>query len=510
MAFKCRPANKGIFNKDGIIIPIFDDKHRPAGFVTRTTLDITKESVPKFINSLNSDIYHKSEILFNFNNYAKEDGPLYIVEGYLDSVYLTQMGLKNVVAIGATALTDQHVDMLARNSVKNVFLVLDGDEGGYKGTALAIERLAPYKSFNTRIVELPEGKDPDTYIREHGVESYLALCREALSPFAWTLKHTSFQDDPDVIAQRAIPCIAVEDSAITRNRMIKELVKITGVSGDDIKKDVELARNKEAEGYIDEVAEVNKVVQIQLNKRKVRDTKSILEDALYKLKGIEKLYNNNVDTRSEYSQRIEEIKSKITSEQFIKGLIAPGFPKLCDQLDGIPYWTNLSILGGRPSSGKTMYLIALAIDIIDANPDAAIFFMSIDDTTDLMTLKMLAMKSGLSTSTIKKYATLEREDKEKIDKAWHWLEANSDRLIIADAKMGNSVDAMESHVDWFMRECQDKKRLFFLDNFHKLRMGSRNGKKTEAVADTSEKIKEITALNDLHVVMTVELRARGK
>jgi len=498
-------ANKGLFKKDGIIIPIFDDKSRPVGFVTRTTT--TKNDSPKFINSLNSDIYHKSEILFNFNNFSLEKGPIYIVEGYLDAVYLTQQGIENTVALGSAILTDEHIDLLLRSNVKTVYLILDGDAGGKKGTEIAIDRMSPYKNFNLKIVELPENRDPDDYVLEFGADQFKLMCRnDSIIPFEWTLKHVSFEDDPLAVAQKAIPIIAAEEKPISRSIMIKSLSSITNITQEDIKKEVELLLDKDSDVFISELSNINKTLQIQLSKRKIKDTKSLVEESLLRIKKLEDIHNKKIDNKADYIEKITEIRNKIETGSVVRGLSTPKFEKFDELIDGVPYWTNLILVGGRPSAGKTCLLTAIGIDIIDANEDAALFYMSIDDTAELMAYKIVAMKSGLPTSKIKKYGTLTKDEKILIDKAWVWLESHADRFIIADSSKGNSVDALESHIEWFVKNCPDKKRVFFLDNFHKLRVPSNKGKKSEAVADTSEKVKDLTQMYDIPIIMTVELR----
>lgn len=503
-------ANPKLFSPTGIIIPIFDDKARPVGYVTRkTNMAANAKGQEKYCNSVNSDIYHKSEILFNFNNYKKEAGPLYIVEGYLDAVYLTQAGVPNVAALGATVLTEEHVKLLFQYKVKNINLCLDADKGGETGTKMAIERLSGYKAFKLRIMELPDGYDPDTYVREFGAQSFIDLAKadSALMPFFWMLKHTTFEDDPLETAKQAIPTIAAEESNITRLQMVRELSRLTGLEEQEIRKDVDSLVNKESSKFLEELGELNNFVQVQLNKRTVKDTKGILEDALLQARNLERMYNNTIDNRHEYINKLEEIKDRISSGEFKYGMRPHGFRKFYENFDGIPYTTCLSLVGGRPSAGKTTWMTALAMDIIEHEEDAAIFYMSIDDTTELMTLKMVAMKSGLSTSEIKRYSELTHEDKRKVDAAWAWVEDNSDRFIIADATAGNTVEALDAHVDWFMKNFKTPKKLFLLDNFHKLRANAGPlTKRTEVISNQSEKIKEITQLNDLHLMMTVELR----
>ena len=502
-------ANKGIFNPEAFIIPIYDDNSRPVGFVTRTTkMAPNDKGDRKYVNSINSDIYSKGEILFNFNNFDAVDGDLWIVEGYIDAIFLDQSGLKNVAALGSTALTEQHVDLLNRTQAKKIILMLDGDEGGRKGTDLALTRLNNDSSFKSiKIIELPEGLDPDSFVRQEGLPALKRLSHPdiALSPFAWSLKGKTFQDDPIQIVEQVIPNIAAEESAITRLKMIKELAKITGISKEDIRKDVELRVNKDSDKFIEELTEVNKYVQNALNRKKIKDTKSILEEAIIKVKNIELKHTTIIDNIFSYNQKKDNLWEKIQHGEYKYGLLCPKFKRLEEIYDGIPYTTNLTFVGGRPSVGKTTIINALAVDLVEANDDCAVFFMSIDDTTELMTFKMLAQKTGFTTSKIKQYINLMEEDQRIISEAWKWLTKLSDRFIMVDATEGTTPEAMDAHMEWFVKEFPNKKRIFFLDNFHKFTLPSMK-QKTDAIAFLSEKVKEATRIYDMHLIMTAELR----
>lgn len=502
-------ANKGLFNPDAFIIPIYDDRGRPVGFVTRTTaLGPNAKGERKYQNSINSDIYCKAEILFNFNNYEPSHGPLWIVEGYVDAIYLTQAGIKNVAALGSTAFTEQHSDLLARHNVKNIILALDGDDGGRRGIDLAIDRMTPYQTFKSiRIIEFPEGSDPDSFVREKGPEELRKIAHSdlALSPFSWTLRKATFQDDPLVIAEKTIPSIASEESAVTRLKMIKELAKITGISKEDLRKDVDLRVNKESSKFIEELTDINKYVQAALKTRKIKDTKNILEEAVLKVKNVELKYESVIDNHSTYENKRFNLWEKIQHGEYKYGLCCPKFKLLEEMYDGIPYTTNLTLVGGRPSVGKTTWMNALAVDLVESNDDIAVFFMTIDDTTELMTFKMLAQKTGFSTSKIKQYINLLEDEQAIIRDAWDWLNNISSKFIMADATEGTTPEVMDAHIEWFIKEFPNKKKIFFLDNFHKLTLPT-NKQKTDAVAFLSEKVKEATRIYDMHLIMTTELR----
>jgi DNA primase catalytic core len=505
-------VNKTLFTPQGVIIPIHDAKGNPVGFVTRTTsMKPNDKGQSKYVNSQASNLYIKGEILFNYDNYKESSGPLIIVEGYLDAVYLTQEGIPNVVALGSTVLTEKHVDMLARESIKNIILCLDGDEGGRAGTKLALERLSGYKTFKSiKIVDLPEGEDPDTLVRGQGKERFKEYVADAFSPFAWTLKYTNFQDDPLMVVESAIPSIVAEESHITRLRMIRELSRLTGVAELDIKKDVEEQVSAGNAQLAEELKDVSQYVQQALQRRRLKDTKSILEEGVHKIKNLEKKYNNTLDNSSDFDEKISGLREKIEGGKYNYGLLAPNFSYYERMFDGIPYTTCLTLVGGRPSAGKTTWMTSLGVDIIEANDDAAVFYMSIDDTSELMMLKMLAQKTGFSTSKIKRYASLSPEERDIIIDGWRWLEKLKERFILIDATAGNTPETMEAHVEWFIKTFPDSKRIFLLDNFHKLRQPPSAKQKADVIAGLSEKVKELTQIYDLHIMQTVELRKMGE
>jgi len=211
--------------------------------------------------------------------------------------------------------------------------------------------------------------------------------------------------------------------------------------------------------------------------------------------------------KQEYFQELENLENKIRTGEYKEGLMAPNFKNLTDVLDGIPFWANLMWFAGRPSSGKTAYMTALTLDLIEANPDSAIFFMSIDDNLDLLTTKMAAVRSGLSTSEIRRYNDLKKDKKDRFDEAMDFLKRSSERLIIVDASKGNTLDALENHVRWFNREYKDFKKVFILDNFHKLNMKMTGlAQKKDVISDTSSRLKDIADIDDMNIMASVELR----
>ncbi len=171
-----------------LIFPVWIDQKKISGFGGRIIPALFDEATlakyPKYLNSPESPVYQKSKILYGMPHAlpsVRDEGEIYIVEGYLDVVSLALAGVKNVVATCGTALTESHVKRLAQIA-KKVVVLFDGDEAG---------RTAAGKSFATFLnsgvdvaaLFLPEEDDPDTAAKKYGTKTleYLkGLPRRAL------------------------------------------------------------------------------------------------------------------------------------------------------------------------------------------------------------------------------------------------------------------------------------------------------------------------------------------
>ncbi|MCQ2054515.1 MAG: DNA primase [Fibrobacter sp.] len=134
---------------------------------------------PKYMNSPDTALYNKGEILFGLNhsrNAIAKENAVIIVEGYFDLISLYQGGVQNVVAASGTALTEMHASILARYA-KTAYLVFDGDAAGQKATLRSLEIVLP-KGINPRVFALsrPDGTkiDPDNFVNERGADAFRA------------------------------------------------------------------------------------------------------------------------------------------------------------------------------------------------------------------------------------------------------------------------------------------------------------------------------------------------
>ena len=160
-----------------LLFPIFDLHHRVLGFGGR----VIKEGQPKYINSPESNIYHKGEVLYGLHvakRYVSEKDCVIIVEGYFDLLTLHQYGMKHSVATLGTALTTQHIRALKRYT-KNVITVFDADQAGLQATLRSLPLFLEEEIIG-KTITLPKGEDPDGFLRKRKLEEFEKRAAEAV------------------------------------------------------------------------------------------------------------------------------------------------------------------------------------------------------------------------------------------------------------------------------------------------------------------------------------------
>ena len=162
------------FLRDRLTIPIHDARGRLVAFGGR----IMGQGQPKYLNTRDTALFHKGETLFGFHR-AKgtlKDGAL-VVEGYFDVLQLHQHGLHQAVAPLGTALTEDHLKQMGRFT-RRVTLCFDGDAAGRRAMEKGLRMALPL-GFEVRLLELPQGEDPDTWCLKLGAEAFRDLLRAA-------------------------------------------------------------------------------------------------------------------------------------------------------------------------------------------------------------------------------------------------------------------------------------------------------------------------------------------
>ncbi len=170
------------------MFPVFSPFGKVVGFAGRLLSD--EKDAPKYLNSPESKLYEKSKLLYAMN-FAKDEirkkGETILVEGYMDAIAMHQAGLCNTVASSGTALTADQVRLVSRYS-QNILFLYDGDRAGITAMMRGIDVMLE-QGIVPSIVTLPDGHDPDSFLREFGTQEISRLIQERrMSCFDFKLK----------------------------------------------------------------------------------------------------------------------------------------------------------------------------------------------------------------------------------------------------------------------------------------------------------------------------------
>ncbi len=170
-----------------VMFPIIDLRKRIVAFGGR----ILGEGTPKYLNSPETPLFKKGQTLFALEaarDAAGQQQTLIIVEGYFDAVALHQAGIRHVAATLGTALTPEHIAVI-RRFASNVVLLFDPDQAGVRAALRTLD-LFVNSGLSVKVVSLPEGEDPDTYVRKYGPEGFATLQRSAPSLLDFAVEHS--------------------------------------------------------------------------------------------------------------------------------------------------------------------------------------------------------------------------------------------------------------------------------------------------------------------------------
>ena len=260
-----------------VIFPIHSLSGSVVAFGGRTLQSDTK--MAKYLNSPESEIYHKSKILYGIFHAKKsivQQDKCYLVEGYTDVISLHQSGVENVVASSGTALTVEQIRLIKRFT-PNVTIIYDGDEAGIKASLRGID-LVLEEGLNVRVILLPQGEDPDSFSKKHNTGElldYIQKNEKDFINFKTNLLYNEAKNDPvkraGLIAD-IVKSIAVIPNTILRGEYIKECSSILNVNERILYSESNKIRRKKAEQLykreayteqrVEKSASVNQPIQV--------------------------------------------------------------------------------------------------------------------------------------------------------------------------------------------------------------------------------------------------------
>ncbi|MBB1644472.1 DNA primase [Sphingobacterium sp. UME9] len=238
-----------------VMFPIHNLTGRVIGFGGRTLK--TDKKVAKYVNSPESEIYHKSDVLYGLNFAKKaimEEDNCYLVEGYADVLSVHQAGVENVVSSSGTSLTTGQIKLISRFT-KNVTILYDGDEAGIKASLRGTDMLLE-EGLNVKVLLFPDGNDPDSYVQKFGATAFKDYVKSNQQDFIFYKTNILLRD--------------ANNDPIKRASVIRDVVESIALIPDEIKVSVFI---RECSSLLDIeerilLAELNK---IRLNRAKKAD-----------------------------------------------------------------------------------------------------------------------------------------------------------------------------------------------------------------------------------------------
>ena len=234
--------------KGRVMFPIHSISGKVLGFGGRI-LQQEKNSA-KYVNSPESDIYHKSNILYGIY-FAKQqiikNDNCYLVEGYTDVISMHQAGIENVVASSGTALTANQIKLIDRFT-KNITILFDGDAAGIKASFRGID-LILQAGMNVKILLFPDGEDPDSFSKKNGdvkTQDFVKNNTKDFLTFKIELLKEEVKNDPVKkvgMIKEIVRSISLIPDSITQQVYIKESSRLLEISEQEIVKEIRSAKS---------------------------------------------------------------------------------------------------------------------------------------------------------------------------------------------------------------------------------------------------------------------------
>ena len=241
-----RGRNGGAYDifRNRVMIPIIDIRGNVVGFGGR----VLDDSKPKYINTEGTLAFSKSHNLFALN-FAKNEGrELNLCEGYMDVIAMHQAGFTNTVAALGTSFPEEQMQLIARYADR-INLIFDADGAGQKATRRAIENLRR-TGLDVRVVTIPDGKDPDEFIKKNGAAAFKLLLDRAANAVEHRLleigrgHNLATSEGKLAYYNEAAALLATLDSSVERELYAGRLSEILSVSKEAILQEINRARRK--------------------------------------------------------------------------------------------------------------------------------------------------------------------------------------------------------------------------------------------------------------------------
>lgn len=232
-----------------IMFPLLDSGGKTAGFSGRILPSLAKENEPKYLNSPETELYHKGRMLFGFyqtKQAIREKKRAVLVEGQMDLISSFGAGVSESVAVGGTALTEDQIEMISRLA-KTIYLSFDADEAGLIAIKRAAE-MAEKRDLEVRVVQIEGGKDPDE-IASKSPSKWKEMVEKAVDVYEFVMTRAMQKyDKSDVqgikkITEEVTPFLAKIENSVMKEVWMRKFAERLGMEVGVIRSEVERVKS---------------------------------------------------------------------------------------------------------------------------------------------------------------------------------------------------------------------------------------------------------------------------
>ena len=233
--------------RNRVMFPICDLRGRVCGFGGR----VLDDSQPKYLNSSESLIFNKRQILFGYDTAyqaIKESGQAIVMEGYMDVLAARKHGIHNTVASLGTAFTASHAKLL-KKAASEIIFSYDSDRAGKNATDRALQ-IVRELGMSLRVLTIPDGKDPDEFLSKHGADAFRKLAADALTYLEYRFRqileevdYSDLQGKVNVVS-RVVELLAGTDNAVETNVYIARTAEVLAIDESSVRSELYKYLNK--------------------------------------------------------------------------------------------------------------------------------------------------------------------------------------------------------------------------------------------------------------------------
>ena len=338
--------------RDRSMFPVINVRGNVIAFSGRRRTE--DKTVAKYVNSKDTAVYNKSQNLFALNAAkANCSEQIILVEGNFDAVSLHQAGFKNVVAPLGTAFTSEQAQLLSRYT-KEVVICFDSDEAGTVAVEKAFKTLAP-TGLSVKVLRLPEGKDPDEFLKSHKPSEFAKLVNDALPETQYKLLKAADTIDPESAEAKikylnnAIEILSTNNDEIAVDYYLNKLAKDYGVSKETLV--AKLSQTKKNKVAAQKKREIKQVVEQRFNREDINQQRRGNERAV----GAEEMIISIV---MKHPDLFKYVSNELSADDFVTDLNRRVYSFVLDNLKNNQTF-DISVIGDSFAPRESGYIVKL-------------------------------------------------------------------------------------------------------------------------------------------------------